>query len=56
MNYPDDAEVPPKAPVASTSVGPTMRFSSPMPWVLAILLSVVLWAMIGWSIWRYVQP
>jgi hypothetical protein len=25
-----------------------IRYSSPKPWILAIMLSLVLWAMLGW--------
>jgi hypothetical protein len=29
-----------------------LRYSSPWPWVRAILLSVMLWVMLGWYFWR----
>jgi len=28
-----------------------IRYSSPWPWILAIVLSLMLWAMIGWVLW-----
>ena len=28
-----------------------IRFSSPKPWILATVLSLGLWAMLGWLIW-----
>jgi hypothetical protein len=37
--------------VATTDFGQAIRFSSPMPWVLAIVLSVGLWTVLGLSIW-----
>jgi hypothetical protein len=55
MNYPQDVDVPAKVPVASSNSGQTMRFSSPMPWILAIVLSLAIWAVIGWSVWRYIH-
>jgi len=30
-----------------------IRFSSPWPWILAIVLSLALWAMLGWLIWWF---
>ena len=50
-NYPQDVDVPSNVPVASSRAGHTMRFSSPMPWILAIVLSLGLWAMLGVLLW-----
>jgi len=35
-------------------IGPRegLRYSSPWPWVLATVLSLALWAMFGWYLWR----
>jgi hypothetical protein len=41
-------------PVTTTNSEQAIRFSSPMPWVLAIILSVAIWAVIGWSLWRLI--
>lgn len=27
------------------------RYSSPMPWIVAIILSLALWATLGWFLW-----
>ena len=54
-NYPQDVDVPSNVPVASSRAGHTIRFSSPMPWILAIVLSLAIWAAIGWSVWRYMH-
>ena len=56
MNYPDDADAPIKVPAVSTSAGRTMRFSSPMPWIVAVVPSLTIWGMIGWMIWRLLRP
>jgi hypothetical protein len=55
MKYPQDVDAPSKAPVGSTSSDRELRFSSPMPWILAIALSIALWAVIGWLIWRFLH-
>jgi hypothetical protein len=34
---------------------PPLRYSSPWPWVRAIIISCMLWACIGWVIWRLRQ-
>jgi hypothetical protein len=31
--------------------GKEIRYSSPWPWILAIVLSLMLWAMLGWYLW-----
>jgi hypothetical protein len=31
---------------------PPLRYSSPRPWVRAIIISCMLWACIGWVVWR----
>jgi hypothetical protein len=31
---------------------PPLRYSSPWPWVRAIIISCMLWAGIGWVVWR----
>jgi hypothetical protein len=33
-------------------LGNGIRYSSPRPWILAIVLSLALWATLGWSAWR----
>jgi hypothetical protein len=54
MKYPHDVDAPSdEQPVVRASSGRAMRFSSPMPWILAIVLSVAIWALIGWSVWRF---
>jgi predicted ferric reductase len=56
MKYPHDVDAPSSdEPVARASSGRAMRFSSPMPWILAIMLSVAIWALIGWSVWRFMH-
>jgi hypothetical protein len=49
-----DLDVATELPVATTNSEPAIRFSSPMPWVLAIVLSVAIWMVIGWSVWRLI--
>jgi hypothetical protein len=29
-----------------------LRYSSPAPWILAIVVSLLLWAIIAWGVWR----
>jgi len=29
-----------------------LRYASPWPWVLAMALSLALWAMLAWYLWR----
>jgi hypothetical protein len=54
MKYPHDVDTPSKSPIANTNSGRDIQFSSPMPWVLAIVLSVTIWAAIGWCFWRFI--
>jgi hypothetical protein len=35
--------------------GGGLRYSSPLPWIVAIVLSSALWAMLGWLIWRWLS-
>ena len=42
----------PGQPVEMIDPGEGLRYSSPWPWILATALSLVLWAMFGWSLWR----
>ncbi len=39
---------------AVSGYGPTLRYSSPWPWVLALAISATMWAGIGWLIWKLV--
>jgi hypothetical protein len=41
--------------IGTIETSEVIRFSSPMPWVLAIVLSVAIWAVMGWSIWWFVH-
>jgi hypothetical protein len=51
-----DVDAPVELPAATTDPGQqVIQFSSPMPWVLAIVLSVALWAVLGWVIWRFIH-
>jgi len=31
---------------------PSLKYSSPWPWLRAIIVSCMLWAGIGWVVWR----
>jgi hypothetical protein len=39
---------------AGASYAPALRYSSPLPWALAIVIGAGLWAGIGWLVWRFV--
>jgi hypothetical protein len=62
VTLPDSPHLlPPNAPAIShshlskietTNPGGVIRYSSPKPWILAIVLSLGLWAMLGWTLWR----
>jgi hypothetical protein len=41
-------------PAMSHDSGHAMRFSSPFPWILAIVLSVGIWVVLGVSIWQLI--
>jgi len=41
-----------RQPVETIHPGEGFRYSSPWPWVLAVALSLVLWAMLGWYFWQ----
>jgi len=41
----------PRQPVEITDPGNSLRYSSPRPWILAIVLSLMLWATFGWYFW-----
>jgi hypothetical protein len=49
-----DVDATAELPAATTSPGHAIQFSSPMPWVLAIVLSVAIWAVMGWLLWRFI--
>jgi hypothetical protein len=38
----------------SAPYGPALRYSSPWPWVLALMISGAMWATIGWLIWKFI--
>ena len=38
----------------SVSYGPALKYSSPWPWVLAIVISGAMWVGIGWLIWKLI--
>ena len=42
----------PSLKVETANPNKVIRFSSPKPWILATVLSLGLWAMLGWIIWR----
>jgi hypothetical protein len=42
----------PRQPVEMIDRGGDLRYSSPWPWALAVVLSLMLWAMLGWYFWR----
>jgi hypothetical protein len=50
-----DVDARAELPAATTDPGQVIQFSSPMPWVLAIVLSVAIWAVMGWLLWRYIH-
>jgi hypothetical protein len=29
-----------------------LRYSSPLPWILALAIGISMWALLGWLIWR----
>jgi hypothetical protein len=45
----------PRAVFDGSREGQTLRYSSPAPWIAAIILSLTLWAIVAWSIWRLFQ-
>jgi len=49
-----EAETADPGKVEAEAVNPNkvIRFSSLKPWILAIVLSLGLWAMLGWFLWR----
>jgi len=48
-----EAEAVDSGEVEAETVNPNkvIRFSSVKPWILAIVLSLGLWAMLGWFLW-----
>jgi hypothetical protein len=38
----------------SATHGPALRYSSPWPWVLALMISCAMWATIGWLVWNFI--
>jgi hypothetical protein len=49
-----DVDAQAELPVTIASSDQPLRFSSPMPWLLAIVLSVAIWMVIGWFVWRVI--
>jgi hypothetical protein len=41
-------------PVVSLDSGQAIRFSFPFPWILAIVLSVGIWVILGVSLWQLI--
>jgi hypothetical protein len=39
-------------PDIGVTAPPNLRYSSPWPWGRAIIISCMLWACIGWVVWR----
>jgi hypothetical protein len=39
---------------ASARYGPALKYSSPRPWLLALVISSAMWAGIGWLVWKFV--
>jgi hypothetical protein len=37
--------------VADSKHGASLRYSSPLPWVLSLAISLSMWAFIAWIIW-----
>jgi hypothetical protein len=48
---PRSTHPPPHLEVETANPHKAIRFSSPKPWILATVLSLGLWAMLGWIIW-----
>jgi hypothetical protein len=49
-----DVDATVELPVAPARSDQPLRFSSPKPWLLAIVLSVAIWMVIGWLLWRLI--
>jgi len=45
----------PRQWVETFNASKVIHYSSPWPWVLAIVLSVALWALLGWFLWRLIN-
>jgi hypothetical protein len=43
-----------EVPVAGVETTPTLRYSSPWPWVLAVTVSLFMWAGVAWLVWFFV--
>ena len=52
---PADTDSRKNVPFAVRGTGRAVRFSSPLPWVLAIMLSGGLWAGLGLSLWWFLH-
>jgi hypothetical protein len=48
----DDLDIQNDLPATPGDDSRTIRFSPPLPWILAIAVSVGIWAALGISIWR----
>jgi hypothetical protein len=55
LKFSEDVNAKPKLPGVVTEPSRAIAFSSPMPWLLAIVLSLGIWAVLGWSVWRFVD-
>jgi hypothetical protein len=55
LKLPQDVDAPTELPGGMTGLGRDIAFSSPMPWLLAMALSVAIWVVLGWSVWRFVH-
>jgi hypothetical protein len=49
LHVTDEASQPRRA--VATSNHPGLKYSSPRPWLLALSLSLAIWALLGWIIW-----
>jgi hypothetical protein len=45
-----DSEV--AAALGYTIAAQGLRYSSPLPWILALAIGVTMWALLAWLIWR----
>jgi hypothetical protein len=37
-----------------TSAAQGLRYSSPLPWILALAIGITMWAFLAWLIWRLI--
>jgi hypothetical protein len=40
---------------AAAQYAPPLKYSSPWPWVLAIMISCTMWGGIGWVSWVFIR-